>query len=139
MNKKVISEARKKQLLLNLKKGRETSRINRQKKATAKKIKKQSEVIEIDETIKNYAHKTKSNTDYENEILTLKEQLKNLSVKSEPIKEVKEYNDSEATNKKIIETIPQPKKSYSFVNQDLITKVDTENETNFSTFKSSLW
>ena len=127
--KREISEERRKQLLINLKKGRETSRINRMKKGKAKKIKKQNEQIEIDDTIKKHINK-KSNKDYESELETLRNELNTYKTGKKEIKK------EEPTPKKEVQVIKEEK--YSFNNQDLITKPKTE-EKDFSTFRSSLW
>lgn len=80
-----ISSETRARLLLNLKKGRETSKLNRQKKSQAKKIKKHNEGIEIDETIKNEVMKKKTTTD---EIEDLRRQLKELKELKSPDKKM---------------------------------------------------
>ena len=74
--KRVISDERRKQLLENLKKGRETSRINRGKKKTARELKKREKEIEIDDTIKKSLKISNREKELENEIETLKNKNK---------------------------------------------------------------
>lgn len=140
--KREISAERKAQLLENLKKGRETSRINRAKKAKAKKIIKLEKDEEIDNIIINNRKKKQSNLSEEhqkelNELREFKKQYESRKETKEPPKK-----DPYIEKKKletVIEEKPYEKKKASFIDKSLISKVDTETETNFSTFKSSLW
>lgn len=132
--KRVISDERRKQLLENLKKGRETSRINRGKKKTARELKKREKEIEIDDTIKKSLKISNREKELENEIETLKNKIKFFEDnKNEPKK-----NDSVKADDTIYDYKPKQRKKISFINQELITKKN-DNEINGSTFKSSLW
>ena len=131
--------------MINLKKGRETSRINRAKKAKAKKIVKLEKDEEIDNIIINNRKKKQSNLseEHQKELNELREFKKHYESKK-PSKEPPN-KDPYIENKPIkrLETIvedkPYEKKKASFIDKSLISKVDTDTETNFSTFKSSLW
>jgi len=105
--RKPMSDERKKQLLLNLQKGRETAKLNRMKIAKAKKIKKLEKDEEIDNIILEHVKKSKSKRTKEDElqeeINNLKKQLENKNVKISNNDEKKPL--LEKVNKKTVETI----------------------------------
>ena len=74
--KREMTPERKKILLENLARGRETAKLNRQKKAKVKKIKKQKEEIEIDETLLQHAKKSYTKHSKEKELMDEIEKLK---------------------------------------------------------------
>jgi len=90
----VMDEARRERLLANLKKGRETARINRLKRSEVKRIKQREKKSEIDDIILKDRDKRKSLDTYKEEIENLKLQIKNLTTthkpKSEKLPEIKE-------------------------------------------------
>ena len=73
--KREVSAERKAQLLENLKKGRETSKINRAKKKKAKEIVKADQKTEIEDIIINNRKKNNNNKDLEDQIFELKNKL----------------------------------------------------------------
>lgn len=102
--KREISSERRAQLLHNLKVGRETSRLNRQKRAKAKQIKKKNEKLDIDETIEKEIMKHSKKKNYEEELEDLRNQIKelrsqdkNYSKKSEPEKKTEPITIKEST------------------------------------------
>tara|TARA_R110002072_G_scaffold113962_3_gene243760 strand:+ start:1251 stop:1715 length:465 start_codon:yes stop_codon:yes gene_type:complete len=143
--KRVISAERKAQLLENLKKGRETSKINRAKKKKAKEILKADKNEEIDNIIiNNRKKKENKNTELE-ELRAFKKQYEERMTKQEKPFLSKNYNNKEKVEFKEVKEINKPvetpyeKKKISFVDKSLVTKVDTETEKSFSTFHSVLW
>ena len=145
-DKKAMSDDRRAQLLENLKKGRETSKANRAKKALAKKITKRNAMQDVESIIKQDVIK-QSNTCtvdnkavafYESSIEKLKkevEQLKLLKPHTPPQREPVQQNVHVQKPKT---THKEPPK-FSSVDQSLVTRKDTETECDFSTFNSTLW
>ncbi len=154
--KKGMSEERRQQLLENLKKGRETSKKNRAKNKQAKEIIKRKKNTFIDDTIREEVlrqeKEKKSYKDLENELNELKKKLMNQTIKEEPsnvtVSEINKHSRLDKSSKKARPPTIQEKnkienhneyilgKHYS--NNDLVTKKNTDIETNFSTFKS-MW
>jgi len=73
--KKGMTEQRRAQLLLNLAKGRETSRLNRMKKGKAKKIIKAQKKDEIDEIIEKDLKKKNRVAELEDKLRLMEEKL----------------------------------------------------------------
>ena len=114
--KATMTDERKAKLLEQLARGRATSAINRQKKAKAKKIKKDLELTEQDEIIykdieKKKNKKSKREIELENELNELKKKTKPLP----PIKEEDSDDDifSEGSDMEVILSEDQPKKEMS--------------------------
>lgn len=110
--KREMTPERKKKLLENLARGRETAKLNRQKKAKVKKIKKQKEEIEIDETLLQHAKKSYTKHSKERELMDEIEKLKHqLETQKEPNvefinkdKPIKQSNTEQSSYKKSKET-----------------------------------
>ena len=81
--KREMTAERKAQLLENLKKGRETSKINRRKNKIAKEIKKKDKKDETDKIIKDDMLKNVEYDDMKKEIERLRNELKGKSIKEE--------------------------------------------------------
>ena len=122
--KTVMTPERKKQLLENLKKGRETAKINRQKKAQVKKIKKHKEVLEIDETLLKHAKTSYDSHTKERNLMDEIEKLKNqLETQKEPnvkfiVEEKKEKKEKKEIHlqEEIEKQKPKKKSNVSFKN-----------------------
>ena len=123
--KREMTPERKKKLLENLARGRETAKLNRQKKAKVKKINKQKEEIEIDETLLQHAKKSYTKHSKERELMDEIEKLKNqLETQKEPNVEFinKDKPTSEAVKntkktdlmKEVKKQTPQKIKNVSF-------------------------
>ena len=131
--KKPMDPERKKKLIEQLKAGRKKALENRQKGALVKKIKKEKEITEVEETIHNSIMKKKNEsvetTKLQEEINILKQKLEHFS-----------YTPKQTeTEKPPIQKEEYTYKKIPFNDKSLISKIDTENEKSFSTFKSSLW
>ena len=100
--KREMTAERKAQLLENLKKGRETSKINRRKNKIAKEIKKKDKIDERDKIIKDDMLKNVEYDDMKKEIERLRNQLK-----EKTIPEAKQYQ-REKEEHKIGKGIAQP-------------------------------
>tara|TARA_R110002072_G_scaffold68086_3_gene166215 strand:- start:79 stop:543 length:465 start_codon:yes stop_codon:yes gene_type:complete len=87
--KREMTAERKAQLLENLKKGRETSKINRRKNKIAKEIKKKDKYDETDKIIKDDMLKNVEYNDMKKEIERLRNELKEKTIKEEPVEEHK--------------------------------------------------
>lgn len=85
--KREMTAERKAQLLENLKKGRETSKINRRKNKIAKEIKKKDKYDETDKIIKDDMLKNVEYNDMKKEIERLRNELKGKTIKEEPKEE----------------------------------------------------
>ena len=81
--KREMTPERKAQLLENLKKGRETSKINRRKNKIAKEIKKKDKKDETDRIIKDDMLKNVEYNDMKKEIERLRNELKGKTIKEE--------------------------------------------------------
>lgn len=146
--KKGMSEERRQQLLENLKKGRETSKKNRAKNKQAKEIIKRKKNTFIDDTIREEVlrqeKEKKSYKDLENELNELKKKLMNQTITEEPSKNVsipeikKKVRPPTIQEKNKIENHNEYIVGKHYSNKDLVTKKNTDIETNFSTFKS-MW
>ena len=82
--KREMTAERKAQLLENLKKGRETSKINRRKNKIAKEIKKKDKYDETDKIIKDDMLKNVEYNDMKKEIERLRNELKGKTILEEP-------------------------------------------------------
>ena len=121
-----MTEERKAKLLEQLARGRATSALNRQKKAKAKKIKKQDEISEQDEIIYKDIEK-KKNKKSKREI-ELEAELNNLKNKKplSPITEQKEEQEdelfSEGSDMEVVLSEEKPKKENVKIRFDKKTK-----------------
>lgn len=153
--KKGMSEERRQQLLENLKRGRETSKKNRAKNKQAKEIIKRKKNTFIDDTIREEVlrqeKEKKSYKDLENELNELKKKLMNQTITEEPSKnvsipEIKKKvrpptmteREAKHQEKNKIDKHEEYIVGKHYSNKDLVTKKNTDIETNFSTFKS-MW
>ena len=169
--KKEMSDERRAQLLLNLKKGRETSKKNRAKNKTAKEIIKRKKKDFIDETIREEVltqeKEKQSYQEMKDELDQIKELMRKQMEKPAPVKTYKFHvpspitcrvptrseshreggNDSDRSNNikmNIIEpSIPNKvNEEYTvgkhYSNKELVTKKNTEEVKDYSTFKT-IW
>ena len=112
--KATMSDERKAKLLEQLARGRATSALNRQKKAKAKKIKKQDEITEQDEIIykdieKKKNKKSKREMELEAELNALKKK-KTLSPITEQKEEQEDELFSEGSDMEVVLSEEKPKK-----------------------------
>lgn len=136
--KKGMSEERRQMLLNNLKKGRETSAKNRAKNKQAKEIIKRKKNTFIDDTIRDEVlrqeNEKKSYKDLEQELKELRDRLDGQTIKEVP--------KMKMVIKKLELPTIQEKNEYivgkHYSNKELVTKKNTDTETNFSTFKT-MW
>ena len=148
--KKEMSDERRAQLLLNLKKGRETSKKNRAKNKTAKEIIKRKKKDFIDETIREEVltqeKEKQSYQEMKDELDQIKELMRKQMEKPAPVKTYK-FHDSDRSNNikmNIIEpSIPNKgNEEYTvgkhYSNKELVTKKNTEEIKDYSTFKT-IW
>jgi len=117
--KREMTAERKAQLLENLKKGRETAKINRQKRAEYKKILKQNEKKKIDDVlIKDYEIRNNKKSK-EDENVRLQKEIEELKMKidfinNKPKKEnVSNIKEDVITNEKSVVSPPIPQKVFS--------------------------
>lgn len=110
-----MTPERRAQLLLNLAKGRETSRLNRQKKGKAKKIIKAQKKDEIDEIIENDLKKKTRVADLEEKLRLMEEKL-NEKNKSKP--KVKE-NIKLAVESEEEDVFDEEKKEIKTISKDI--------------------
>tara|TARA_R110001592_G_scaffold41798_2_gene136212 strand:+ start:660 stop:1190 length:531 start_codon:yes stop_codon:yes gene_type:complete len=114
--KREISAETKARLLENLKKGRETSKINRRKNKLAKEIKKREKVDERDKTIKDDMLKNVSYEDMKKEIEELKKQL-NTRQRLETVKE--EEEGAEVDDKQSVKIVNENNKISSVMGKGI--------------------
>ena len=146
--KKGMSEERRQQLLENLKKGRATSAKNRAKNKQAKEIIKRKKNTYIDDTIREEVlrqeNEKKSYKELEKELKELKDRLDGQTIKEEPSKNIsvpeikKKVRPPTIQEKSKIENHNEYIVGKHYSNKELVTKKNTDIETNFSTFKT-MW
>lgn len=93
--KREMTAERKAQLLENLKKGRETSKINRRKNKIAKEIKKKDKLDERDKIIKEDMLKNVEYDDMKKEIERLRNQLKEKTIPEKEEPQAEQYQRQE--------------------------------------------
>ena len=129
VRKKVDITPEKRALLLrNLEKGRVTARLNRQKRAEAKRIAKRKERDEIDQTIRDDLKSKKTNAELEAEVMALQRKLEAQLKASEP--------EPKPTAKPKPEPEPEPGPEPEPEPQP---HPEPEPEVNFCTFTKSVW
>ena len=146
--KKGMCETRRLMLLENLKRGRATSAKNRAKNKQAKEIIKRKKNTFIDDTIRDEVlrqeNEKKSYKDLESELNELKKKLMNQTITEEPSKNVsiheikKKVRPPTIQEKNKIENHNEYIVGKHYSNKELVTKKNTDIETNFSTFKT-MW
>lgn len=127
--RKPLSKSKKARQLEALKKGREIAKLNRAKRKKAKEIKKKEEEEEIDNTILEYAKKTKGKLSNEEKLIKRIEDLEkkleqSLSVKKQEniemkIEEVKEKLDKEQSSNTVSHKVKEDKDNIKEVVKDI--------------------
>jgi|11_taG_2_1085331.scaffolds.fasta_scaffold01762_4 hypothetical protein len=125
--KRELTPETKQRLLDNLKKGREKAKINRMKKAEAKRIIKQKERKEIDDIIDKDRESRKGKKELEEELESLRLQIKNM--KSNNTEEKKESKTDIVKEEKKVEKQPTQKPA----------PPQNIKKNHYSTFKGSIW
>ena len=91
--RKPMSEERRKILLANLQKGRETAKLNRQRAAMAKKIIKNKKKTEIEKVIEDEIFEKSNRPNLEEEIKQLKESIKEIKSSKKPKEQSQEEKE----------------------------------------------